>query len=340
VANLPLRPIEPDLVPTLERAVSQRPIADAIAAEVIARGIRTVYFVGMGGSWASSVPVTSQLQTSVPEIAVFNINAAEFSALYLPVIARNTLVVAASHSGGTPETVAAAVAAKERGALVVSVAIDDDNALSAPADFRLTYGSDRTITSAKYVLLSDLAYGLAAAFGHTDAAEAGRSALQGVPQLTLAATEKAEPALAAIAAELGAADNIYVLASGPLSGLAYLLSVCYFVEMQWKKSTHFTTGDFFHGPFELATDRMPYILFAGADATRAHAERAKTFFSTWDDNLHVLDAQELIAGVSDEERLAIQHIPMASITMRLADHFEATTGHSLDERRYMHKVAY
>src|SRR4051812_13142691 len=118
-----LRPIESDLVPTLERATAQRGETRRIAAAASRRDIRRIYFVGMGGSWASSVPVTAQLQASALPVPVFNVNAAEFTALMMDRVDEHALVIAASHSGGTPETVEAAAQAKAKGALVVSVAI-------------------------------------------------------------------------------------------------------------------------------------------------------------------------------------------------------------------------
>ncbi|WP_371029208.1 SIS domain-containing protein [Pseudoclavibacter sp. JSM 162008] len=337
----PLRPIESDLVSTLEGAVAQRGLTQKIAADARGRDITRILFVGMGGSWASSVPVVLQLQRAAIKVPVYNLNAAEFNALYAGNVGPSDLVVAASHSGGTPETVQAAETAKAAGALVVSVAIDADNALSAPADHSLVYCSNRSITSAKYTLLSELAYSLREAHGDDAGVAAARSALERMPAATLAATEAYEGHLAEIAGSYAFADNVYVLASGSLSGLAYLLSVCYLVEMQWKKSTHFATGDFFHGPFELAQNEQPYLLFSGEDETRASADRARKFFDSYNPNYRVLDVKDLeLPGIDASLRAELQHIPMASITMRLADHFESVSGHDLDSRLYMHKVAY
>lgn len=339
--NKPLRPIESDLVSTLEGAIGQRGMTQRIALEARSRNIKRILFVGMGGSWASSVPVVLQLQLSKLPVPTYNLNAAEFNALYSDRVGPSDLVIAASHSGGTPETVQAAETAKARGALLVSLAIDATNGLSDPADYSLVYGSDRSITSAKYTLLSELAYSLRESNDDVVGIAEARAGLDIIPSATLAATEAYEGHLAEIAASYASADNIYVLASGNLSGLAYLLSVCYLVEMQWKKSTHFATGDFFHGPFELAQNEQPYILFAGEDGTREHANRAKRFLDTYNPNYRVLDVQDLeLPGIKPAQRAVLQHIPMAAITMRLADHFEAVSGHDLDFRQYMHKVEY
>lgn len=338
---LALRPIESDLVPVLRAAVGHRALTQQIAAEAVERGITRVVFTGVGGSWASSVPVTTLLAAAPTPFSAENLNATELTDLYLPSIDERTLVVAASHSGGTPETVAAAEAAKARGALVVSLARDSDNALGRAAAHHLNYGSNRTITSAKYVLLTELAYSLFEAFG-VEADVAGvRQALDAIPEATLAAIEAYDSTLADIAAAYGDADNLYILAAGPLNGLAYMLSVCYLVEMQWKKSTHFAAADFFHGPFEMAQNDQPYILMAGADGTRGQLDRVRSFLDRYDTNYRVLDVEEFdLPGIDPAHRAAIGHIPMASAVMRLADHFETVTGHDLDERLYMFKVEY
>ena len=70
------------------------------------------------------------------------------------------LVVASSHSGGTPETVAAARFARQRGARVVAVSRDDDNPLVSAAHYSLSYASERTVTSSKQILLAQLAHAL------------------------------------------------------------------------------------------------------------------------------------------------------------------------------------
>lgn len=339
---LSLRPTEPDLVDVLTRTTSQvRGLTQQISRAVRDRDISEILFVGMGGSWASSVPVTCALRDAHLGLPVYNLNAAEFSALDVGRVGPRTLLVATSHSGGTPETVAAAEQAAAQGALVVGVATDEANKLGSTSRFMLTYGSERTVTCAKYALLAELAASLTENVISAATTKATRDALDLIPQATLTAMEQAESTLAEIAGVFSGARNIYVLACGMLSGLGYLLSVCYLMEMQWKWSTHLTTADFFHGPFELAVDQQPYILFAGADQTRAHTSRVIEFLDRYDSNYRVLDAQALaLPGVGTGQLAGIQHIPMAALTTRLADHFEAKTGHSLDERRYMHRVEY
>jgi len=336
-----IRPIESDLVEVLRGATAQRTLTDQIAERARRDGVTRVVFVGVGGSWASSVPATTLMASKGAPFSAENINATEFTDLYLDGIGEKTLVIASSHSGGTPETVMAARAAADRGALVVSVSSATGNPLADAAEFNLVYGSERTITSAKYVLLTELSYSLFEAYGVEAETLLARGALDAVPEATLGALLAVDDQLGAIAERYAKSDNLYVLASGPLTGLAYMLSVCYLVEQQWMKSTHFFAADFFHGPFELAQDDQPYIVLCGQDASRPQTDRVVTFLRRYHDEFAQIDVAAMpLGGILDDARQYVGHIPMATVVARLADHFEAVTGHDLDTRIYMHRAQY
>lgn len=336
-----VRPIPADLRSTLERTLTRGPVIQQIVAAAKERAITAVTFVGVGGSWASSVPANLFLQRSTRAFASSNINATEFSAMYLDQIDARTLVIAASHSGGTPETVRAARQAAARGALVVGLATDDTNPLAEAAHFMLTYGSNRTITGAKYLLLTELAAALLEATGSGFDVAGLRANLERLPEAAERVTAQAEPVAAEIARAYADRPFLNVLATGPLLGLGYMLSVCYLVEMQLKHSTYFNSADFFHGPFELATGQEPYIVLAGTGATRDLSTRLFTFFDRYHADYRVLDAADFdLTEIDAPFRELLEIIPMAAITSRVAEHFEPITGHDLDARRYMHKVEY
>ena len=339
---LPLRPVPDDIAPTLRRTAGQRPLTEEIAAEVRRRGVDTVLFVGVGGSWASSLPAVVTLSGARAPLAVYNVNAAEFPLTHLGRVDGRTLVVASSHSGGTPETAAAAEAAAKAGALVVGVARDADNPLAAAASYMLTYGSETTATGAKYALLEELSCSLLAAAGLTDGVEEVRAALDLVPEATADAVARTEAATAEAVSRLYDADNIFVLGTGRLLGLAYMLSVCYLVEMQRQASSYFNSADFFHGPFEMVDDTStPVIHLAGADETRPISDRVNAFLGRYGRRHYVLDLSPLpLPGISPAGRGRVTHIAMASAASRIAYHFEPLTGHDMDIRRYMYRVEY
>lgn len=336
-----LREPATDVEATLRHALAQRELVDEIALDAAKNRISRVVFTGVGGSWASSIPASRLLSSLPSPLSVLNLNATDLTMSYLPTIDRSTLVVASSHSGGTPETVAAAEVARNRGALVVSLARDSSNPLSDTAAHQLTYNSDSTITAAKYLLLDELCYALFDAFGVSSNAEEARSALDGVPTASANALAESEPELASIAARFALSECIQVLGAGSTLGLAYMLSVCYLVEMQWKVSAHFSAADFLHGPFEIAQQEMPYIVIAGEDSSRPQIDRVRSFFNRHHDSYALIDSAALtLDGVANSWRGAVSHIALSSIVARLLDHFEPITGHNLETRAYMHRVEY
>ena len=57
--TLPLKPIDADTIDKLTAAIDEREAIAAAVADVVARGLRNVYFVGAGGSIICSDPPTT-----------------------------------------------------------------------------------------------------------------------------------------------------------------------------------------------------------------------------------------------------------------------------------------
>lgn len=338
---LQLRPIDSDIVETLEATRTSRAITQEIAADALKRGVKQVFFVGVGGSWASSVPAVTALTTDARGLDVQNINAADMLTRYLPRVGPQTLVIASSHSGNTPETVAAAAAVAERGAQVVSLARDSDNPLASHAGVALTYGSDNTITPAKYAILEELVCSILESQQSDVDVAAIRHALEQMPAATLAAAEQLEQPAAGAIPPIANAGSVMVVGGGRMLGLAYMLANCYLIEMQRKPSTYIHSGDFFHGPFELVDEKAGIIHIAGEDESAPLDDRVGRFLETYGQNHYKVGSSSFaMAGVPEETRGRVAHIPMAAVVARIASYFEVTSGHNLDIRRYMHKVAY
>src|SRR3954449_6683031 len=110
-----LRPVEPDFVPTLAGVLEKQELARRIARDAVRAGVTDVVFIGCGGSFSSSVHATTSLETRATRLNVRDVHAADFHALPPARLGPGMLVIASSHSGGTPETVAAARFARQRG---------------------------------------------------------------------------------------------------------------------------------------------------------------------------------------------------------------------------------
>jgi len=336
-----LRPVEPDFVPTLAGVLEKQDLARRIARDAVRSGVTDVLFIGCGGSFSSSVHAATLLETRATRLNVRNINAAEFHALPPARLGPGMLVVASSHSGGTPETVAAASFAHQRGARVVAVSRDDDNPLANAAHHSLSYGSERTVTSSKQILLAQLAHALLEETGEPGDYAGLRAAYLALPNALLSVLGQADARLAQIARSLSGDRPTYVVAAGPNFGSAFTLSLCYLMEMQWMNASNIDAGDYLHGPFEMLTENASLVVFQGEDASRPLTERVVRFAEQHGRHVFVLDAAAFeLPGVAPALRGEVSAILLGVLGTRLADHVEAATGHSLDERRYMYKVEY
>lgn len=337
----PLRPVADDFLPTLDHALSQRDAVRSFVDDVVTRGIDDVLFVGCGGSWASSVHATHTLQRLGLGLGARNIRSSEVGADFPAGVGPRTLVIASAHSGETAETVATAAMLKATGAPLVTLAHPAGSSLGAQADLELTYRSDHTITSPKQTLLAHLTWSLLERTGSVGSAAPVWATYDALPGALRTALDEADPHLARVAADLADNPFLFVLAAGPNAGASYLLSMCYLMEMQWRYSASFLAGEFFHGAFEMLHGDAGIIHLVGEDATRPVSERAVRFSEQVSPHSRVLDTTALsLPGIDPAMRAEVTPIVLGVLCSRLAEHFESVSGHSLDDRRYMGRMAY
>ena len=137
---LTLKPIDPDTVEKLSAAISERDQIAAVVADVVAKGLRNVYFVGAGGSLICSYPAHYLLQQQA-SFPVFQLQSDELNTAPPALMGAGSLVVLASYTGTTKETVAAAETAKATGATVIAAA-KEGSPLAEAADVSFRGKSD------------------------------------------------------------------------------------------------------------------------------------------------------------------------------------------------------
>ena len=335
------RMVAPVLPPFVERP-GDRDRARHIATEAVARGLDDVYFVGCGGSLASSYPVCCLLEDRATGFAVHHLTSSEFVLRRLRRLGPRSLVAVATHTGTTPETLAAVDRARATGVpAIVGYTRDADSPLGRAVDEVFEYGPAKTAWDAKHVQLAHLGHALLDVTGAGLGRAEVEAAYDAVPEVLPGAIDEAEPLCAEIARELRDAPIVYVLGAGPLEATAYALSMCYLQEMQWMHSAAYNAGEFLHGAFEVATADVPYIVFVGEDETRPMAERALAFLRRYVRHVYVIDARDLsLPGIPAAMHAEIGVLALGAVSTRLAQHFEAARDHDLSTRRYMFTVEY
>jgi fructoselysine 6-phosphate deglycase len=329
--TLPLKPIDVDTVDKLTAAVGERAAIAKAIEPLVGAGLRNVYFVGAGGSIICSYPAHYVLQQR-GTIPVFQVQSDELNSSVPRLMGPGSLVVLASYTGKTKETVQAAHTAKAAGATVIAAA-KEGSPLAEAADVAFSGKSD------VFELL--VAYAVLEAVGTDLDPSAVQATLDALPAAVLSAVQESETLLADIANDFKDEPITYVLGSGPCYGWAYGLAMCFLQEMQWKHAAAFNTGEFFQGAFEMVDDDTAVLLWLGDDATRPMAERGKRFLETYDKRARYVDVHDLtLPGIPADFRGDVSGIVVGALANRLAQHYESLRGHDLEQRHYMFKVDY
>ena len=322
-----------------EAAVAQRDRIGQVARQA-SNGMRNLFLVGCGGSY-NDFSAVAYLADRAAEFPTFIFNSEEFNRRRPALLGSNSVVLVASHNGTTGETIEAARWARTAGARVIGFTKNETTKLAAECDEVFTYNSDRTILAPKQVLIGLMVTALLKEAGSELDFATIDQAYSAVPVAFERAIEEAEANLHEIAKAFGFAPFTYVLSAGPNQGAGYGFAMCYLMEMQWKHAAWFNGNEFLHGAFEVVQPDTPVLLFKGEDDTRAVINRVEAFLKKNTRRCRVVDSKDYsLPGVPASMRGEISPLLLATLSKRLAEHYQAVTGHALTDRRYMFKTTY
>ncbi|WP_411375064.1 SIS domain-containing protein [Arthrobacter sp. MPF02] len=293
-----------------------------------------VYLVGAGGS-LSGLHAAQYLLDRRGTTPVTSVNSDEFYHRDSPGVGPGALVIAFSAAGMTPETAQAASLAQERGAAVAAVTLNAEGAL---ANAVKTAFVART-GDGNQILLQLLALAILEREGQGVAAEL--SALRALPAATETAVHAFEPLAAKIADIMKDVPVTYLIASGSLQGMGSTFTSCFLQEMQWMHAATINANEFFQGPFEVFDKDTKSILYLPEDETRPMAERADRFLEEYSGETYRVDSRDLeLPGIPQQLRAFVAPLVFYPLAFRLAAHYAAVRGYSLEGRRYMWQFAY
>lgn len=315
------------------------------ARQAIAKhgGVQRIILSACGGSYANMMPVEYFLDTRASSFDSQAINAAELTARDSLRVNSSSVVILCSHSGTTPETVAAAHYARERGALTVAFTFDPQSPLAAAAEHVIAYqhGEGKHEDRVAPALLLRLAAGILDDLDGTSLSADTDAAVAQLGKLAPAVREDYASEADRWAFANRREELIYTMASGSNYGAAYSFAICLLQEMQWVHSACIHAGEYFHGPFEITDFDVPFIALKGLDATRPVEQRAEDFVTRYSKNVLVIDANRFgLQNVADHIRGDFAHL-LFSVALRVfADALADHRGHPLSVRRYMWRMEY
>lgn len=260
-----------------------------------------------------------------------------FSVFGSPLSLRNMLCLAISQSGHSPDLLAAAVAARDSGAIVVALVNDPDSPLAKIASVVLPQGAgpEKSAAATKSFVTSLSAIAQLVTLWSDD--EAMKAAM---PMLPSALAHAWKQDWSPCRDVLRNADHLYTVARGlhlPIAQeAAHKLKETCMIHAE-----PFSSAEVLHGPNELAGDGFPVLFFRSEDATDASVQDAAR-------RLGAQGASVIVAGGGDPGSLPVPRSPHPALApilqiqafYRMANALACERGHDPDHPRHVQKVTY
>lgn len=316
-----------------------------IVSNIVSRiAVENVAFVGCGASKSELYPAKYFLSNASKTLRVTHYTANEFNYDTPDWLGNTSVVITASLGGSTPETVKANAVAKAAGAVVVSVTHGPESALTRDADHTIIHGFEENYAAK----LEKMGYVMALALElleQTEGYDYYDQMVDGFGRIFELAEKSAHAAKRAakeFAQSYKDAPVIYVMSSGASTEVAYSVSICLMMEMQWVNSGSFHSGEFFHGPFEITDKDVPFVLLMNDGKTRPIDSRALTFLERFDALTTVVDAKDygLLSVIGSDVATYFNPLIHTAVFRVYAEELSYVRQHPLTKRRYMWKLEY
>ncbi|MCW3475385.1 SIS domain-containing protein [Limobrevibacterium gyesilva] len=334
---------------TVDRAAIVDGLAQASAllpeamtlGRTLAPHIDRIYLVAAGSANRAMLGLQYWIERDSPSLEVRRYFPAELMAQDPRRLDPRTLVLLASKSGTTPETVAAAEWLRGTPCRTVGFTQREDRPLAGLVDHRFIIGETAESFTGLFMAMQSLVGGLLAAKDGWALADTLLTSLQALPGAIADAAAANEARGAAEAQALRDQRVLYHVASGPGFTTAYVFGVCIVMEMLWLHSTPLEAAEFFHGPFEVVDADTRLVLLLGEDPSRPLMERVVRFCRKHTDHLMIYDSRDYaMPGIDPAIRPIVAPYVLQAALKRISANLSDLLGKPLGERRYMWKTEY
>lgn len=332
---------EQKLMESVNGALALRTQIEEIVDGIWNRGFDGIYFIGIGGTWASAMQVEVYMRgkSSLP---VYVENAAEFITTGNKRLTKDSIVIFSSVTGSTVEMVKAIEKVRAIGAKVFGFVDVADAPMVSQCDWCISYPQNEQL---KFFMLANRLM-----YNNNEFPEYERYNKEMEEYLAAALVETAKKA-DAWAQEFAKEKYAYYrehpemphyfVGSGNQWGAVYSYAMCYWEEQLWIRTKSITCQEFFHGMLEVVDAETPVTVFVGEDEQRPLAERVANFLPRICRNYTIIDTKDYeLKGISPEFRGSISHLVMRSVNSRVDVHLEKEFRHPMEIRRYYRQLDY
>ncbi|MBQ1511900.1 MAG: SIS domain-containing protein [Erysipelotrichaceae bacterium] len=328
---------------SINGALALRSEIEKIVDDIWEKGFDAIYFMGIGGTWASAMQVEVYMRGR-SALPVYVENAAEFLTTGNRKFTKNSVLIYSSVSGNTKEMVQLVEKVKGIGARVFAFIDTPGSTLtqSDKQDYLVVYQMNEQL---KFFMVANY---LMYKNGEFPDYERYNSEMENCLAEALITVEKEADAWAYDYAEKKIAFlkehpdlPHYFVGAGNQAAAAYSYAMCYWEEQMWIRTRYSSAPEFFHGMQEIILADTPVTLFIGEDEQRPLAERVARFLPKVCANYTIIDTKEFeLKGISPEFRGSISHLVMRAVNARVDAYMELFLRHPLSVRRYYRQFDY
>ena len=307
-----------------------------------AGGLKHVYFVGCGGSQAAIFAGYYMLNSEAKTFGTSIHTSNEFVHATPRMLDERCICIICSLNA-TAETVEAVKAANKSGAITIAMTGFSTTDMAKNGRYIVLYsnGDNQIYSQANQAKSLMIGFEILKQFEGYEKYDAAMDAFTKIDQIVSGAKKYIAPIGRKFAEEYKDEELFYVMASGPCYSVAYTMSYCHFMEMQWRHAVTMHTGEYFHGPFETTDKNLPIILLMSEGRTRSLDERCLTFLNRYAKKVTVIDAKELGINVIDDSVVEFfNSVIMIPIEREVVCRMAEARNHPMSQRRYMWKVQY
>ncbi|MEO6941667.1 MAG: SIS domain-containing protein [Terrimesophilobacter sp.] len=326
---------EEEFLEEISSAARLREEIEGVVLAQLERGIKNIYFIGSGGSYADMLAY-EYLMRSRSELPSRAAIGPEFALAPDATFGEGSLAIFGSSTGTTDDVNKVIEFAKARGAYTVGFTGKADSPFAKALD-HVFLSSSHSYDIQLLLLLTKLM----SERGEFDDYEKFADQIDLLPPLLVDVAKQADPAAQAFAEKHKETEYHFLVGSGNLWGYTYLYSMCVLEECQWLHTTRVQAAEFFHGSLELIEKDTSVILFVGEDETRPLMERVEKFATKYSDDVSVFDTADYpLPGIDAKYRALLSPLVIGTVAGRISKHLEKVRDHDLSLRRYYRVVEY
>lgn len=322
-------------IDSVNGALKLRGEIEKIVDEIWEKGFDNIYYLGIGGTYASSMQAVTYINGK-SNLPVYVQHAAEYYTTGNKRLTNKSVVILSSVTGTTQEVVRAVKEIKEVGATIISFVDLPNTPLADMGDYLITYPMNEQL---KFFMVADRFMYCNEEF---EDYEEYYKELESHLAIGLVEAEKSADEFGREFAEKHRHDDMhYFIGAGNQWGGVYSYAMCYWEEQSWLPSKSIHAAEFLHGTLEIVEETTPVTIFLGEDEQRPLSERVVKLLPRICANYTIIDSKDYaLEGISEKYRGRLSHLVTHCVTQRIDAHVEKLNCHPLDIRRYYRQFDY